>query len=144
LILAGIKTVEARRYDLGHHRIAEAGETLFLIETPGTRHAGGAVLGDVPVGPAPQQAQVVGTVSFMASHAYANLAAWQQDRDRHRIKEGNARYDWDGDGKMYAWLVGQVQRFAEPVPAGSKSQTGYPTPRALDIRLPVGTSASSG
>jgi len=90
---------------------------------------------DVPVGPPPQQAQVVGTVSFASSQAYESKSAWSADREKHRIK-ADGRHDWKGDSEMHAWHVGKVTRFSEPVDAGSKSQTGYGTPRTLEVLLP--------
>ena len=134
LLLLGAKTVEARRFPLGHRNIAHAGEELFLIETP-PKCASAGVVSDHPVGPRPQAAQVVGTVIFSGSEAYADTSAWKRDREKHCIKEGAPHYDWTGEGEMHAWHVGAVKRFAEPVPAGSKSQTGYGAPRTLDVKL---------
>ena len=134
LILLGAKSIEARTFPLGHLNIANADEELFLIETPGAKNARGAVVDDIPIGPPPQRAQVIGTVSFSASQAYASESAWKRDRPKHCIREGG-RYDWGGTGEMHAWYVDKVQRFSEPVAAGTKSQTGYGTPRTLEVTL---------
>ncbi len=136
LILSGAKSIEARRYPLGHRSgsIANAGEELFLIETPGARNSNGAVLDGLAIGPPPRKAQVIGTVSFDASTAYANRSAWEGDRRRHRIRE-TGHYDWDGTGAMHAWHVARVRRFNDPVDAGTKGQTGYATPRSLEVTI---------
>ena len=46
LVLLGAKTIEARTYRLGKGNIAQAGEEMFLIETPG-KGTKGAVVGVV-------------------------------------------------------------------------------------------------
>jgi hypothetical protein len=135
LMLLGAKTIEARTFPLGHRKIANASEELFLIETPGPKNVHGAIVDDLPVGPPPQHAQVVGTVSFSSSQPYGIESEWKNDRHQHRIKEGG-RYDWNGTGEMHAWHVDKVRRFSAPVDAGTKSQVGYGTPRTLDVTLP--------
>jgi len=132
LILQGTKTIEARTFPLGHRNIANPGEELFLIETLGPKNVLGAVLGDQAVGPPPQHAQVVGTVAFGSSRPYASTSAWKNERQKHRIKKGG-RYDWNGSGEMHAWHVEKARRFSEPMDAGPKTQTGYPTPRTLNV-----------
>ena len=132
LIMLGAKTIEARTYALGHRSIAHAGEEMFLIETPGSKSASPAVVGDLSIGAPPDHAQVIGTVSFNSSSEYTCLSAWRNDRRKHRIQEGS-QYDWNGTGKMHAWCIGHVQGFSQPVAAGSKSQVGYSTPRTLEV-----------
>ena len=44
LILEGLKVKEARTYKLGKRNIAHPGEEMFLIETPGSRRAAGALV----------------------------------------------------------------------------------------------------
>ena len=132
LIMSGAKTIEARSYALGHRGIAQAGEKMFLIETPGSKSASLAVVGDLSIGAPPDHAQVIGTVSFNSSSEYTCLSAWRNDRRKHRIQEGS-QYDWNGTGKMHAWCIGHVQGFSQPVAAGSKSQVGYSTPRTLEV-----------
>lgn len=136
LMLQGAKTIESRHFYLGHRNIANQGEELFLIETPGPRNVLGAVLGDEDVGPPPRHAQVVGTVAFSSSRPYSSTSDWKKDRPKHRVKEGGS-YDWDGSGEMHAWHVEKVRRFSEPLDAGSKTQTGYPTPRTLNVSWPA-------
>ena len=85
------------------------------------------------LGPPPRRAQVVGTVSFSESEKYMTRAAWNRDRKRHCIKRGSL-LDWPcGKGQKYAWRIGQVRRFHEPVPVSDHTQTGYPTPRKLTV-----------
>lgn len=133
LILSGAKTIEARRYPLGHRNITHAGEEQFLIETP-SKTANAAILGDAKINPSPRYAQVVGIVRFNTSTQYKGRASWRRDRLKHRITK-DSKYDWAGAGEMHAWHVAEVRRFCKPVPAGLKTQTGYGTPRSLCIRF---------
>ena len=106
--MLGAKTIEAGTCALGHRNIAHAGEEMFLIETPGSKSRTSAVVDDLLIGPPPDDAQVIGTVSFKSSNEYTCLSAWRHDRCKHRTKEGR-QYDWIGTGKMHAWCAGQVQ-----------------------------------
>ena len=128
LILAGVKTVEARSYTLGYRSIAQPGVDMWLVETPGQVHGLSKVWvldGGAPVAPRPAKAQIVGTVTFASSVEYKSLAAFQADRENHRIAEGS-RYDWCGNGEMHAWHVSAVRRLAQPVPQpGPKDVTGF-------------------
>ena len=114
---------------MGRRNIANVGEEVFLIETP-PKHSNAALTGDATLPPPPKTAQIVGTVTFGRSERYESIEQWQQDREKHRVVQG-CKLDWTGDGEMHAWHVSSVRRFQTPVPAGSKTQTGYPTPRAL-------------
>ena len=134
LLMLGAKTVEARSYRLGHRNIVNAGEDMFLIETPGPKHVRGAVVNDLAVGEPPIHAQVVGTIAFSSSKPYIKLSEWTNDRHRHCIKEAG-KHDWNGVGLRYGWRVEKVQSFAKPVAAGSKTQTGYGRPRALNVLI---------
>jgi hypothetical protein len=109
-----LKSVEVRTYDLGHRDIAQPNEEFFIIETP-AKEANAALWGDRGVGPPPTAAQVIGTVTFDASTPYAGVANFQHARQRHRIRAGSRKYDWDGDGERYAWHVGSTKRFVEPI-----------------------------
>ena len=153
LILAGLKDTEVRDYALGYRNIAHPGEEMFLIETPPKNLASVAV-DCTHLGPPPRRAQVVGTVSFSESEKYMTRAAWNRDRKRHCIKRGSL-LDWPcGKGQKYAWRIGQVRRFHEPVPVSDHTQTGYPTRRQLtvsfagleawDVRSRVGASEVVG
>ena len=134
LILAKLKDTEVRDYALGHRNIANPDEEMFLIETP-PKYPASAAVGPLVQGPPPRQAQVVGTVSFSKSEQYKKKAAWNLDRRRHRIKRGSA-LDWQqSQGDKYAWRIGQVRCFQEPVPVSDHTQTGYPTPKALMVRF---------
>ena len=134
LILAKLKDTEVRDYALGHRSIANPDEEMFLIETPPKNQASAAV-DHIDLGPPPRQAQVVGTVSFSKSEQYNKQAAWNQDRRRHRIKQGSA-LDWrEGHGDKHAWRIGQVRRFHDPVPVSDHTHTGYTTPKTLTVRF---------
>ena len=119
LLLSGQQTIAARGYGLGCRKIAYADEEMFLIETlPYYAHA--AVLEGELAGDPPREAQVVGTITFSTSVQYKKdkgVAAWQRDRQKHRIAEGS-KLDWDGKREMHAWHVACVRRFQIPVPAG--------------------------
>ena len=88
LLLMGIKTIEARRYKLGHRNITHAGEEQFLIKTPG-KTASAAIVGGVNVGARPKHAQVVGTIVFATSTQYRRPKAWGRDRGKHCIKKAS-------------------------------------------------------
>ena len=92
LIMHGAKTTEARRYQLGHLNIAQAGENLWLVETPGPNVSAtkNAVIGDVQVAPRPTKAQIIGTICFSHSTPYKSRAAFRKDVRSHCIKEGGA------------------------------------------------------
>ena len=141
LILTGDKTIEARRYALGHLNIARPGEEQFIIETPG-KGVSAALVGEAAVGPRPRVAQVVGTAIFSKSSQYTSARSWSQDRPKHRIAQGST-HDCSGEGEMHAWHVAEVKRFREPVPAGAKSQVGYGTPRALQVVIERGGGADA-
>ena len=123
LILAGAKTIEARRYELGSRNIAQPGEELFLIETP-PKASNAALTAGVALPAKPKVACVVGTVTFSSSQPYPSPAQFRRDGQKHRIREGAKDYDWAGGGEMHAWQVASTTRFEEPIPAGEKSRTG--------------------
>jgi hypothetical protein len=75
---------------------------------------------DLPADPPPQHAQVVGNGSSSSSQPYASESAGKNDRHKHRIKAGGP-YHWNHAGDMDDWHVD----------AGTKTQTGYGTPRTL-------------
>jgi hypothetical protein len=131
LILEGHKTIEARRYSLGHRKIANPGEELFLIETP-QKCAGAACTGDAALGPEPQEASVVGTIEFSHSTEYSEREEFRSDADKHCVREGAKGYDWSGEGEMHAWHIASTRR-VQPILAGDKTQTGFGTPRTFDI-----------
>ena len=118
LILAGVKTVEARSYALGYRNIAHADVEMWLVETPSQGYAisnGWVFADDAAVAPTPEKAQIVGTVTFSRSDEYGSLRAFRADRKNHRIAEGG-QYDWDGTGKRHAWRVSAFRRLEQPVP----------------------------
>ena len=132
LILAGVKTAEARSYDLGHHNIAHPHVEMWLVETPGDPQAlakGMALDGDARIAPRPQHAQIVGTLTFSRADRYESLESFRSERECHRIGQGG-KYDWHGEGDMYAWRVSGTRRLVQPVPQpGRKGVTGFAKPR---------------
>ena len=118
LILAGVKTVEVRSYALGYRNIAQPDVEMWLVETPGNAKAistGWVLAGGAAVVPRPENAQIVGTVTFSRSDEYETPAAFRADEENHRIAKGGS-YDWDGKGKRHAWRVSAIRRLARPVP----------------------------
>ncbi len=133
LLRDNVKTQEIRRFPLGHRGIAWANERLFLIETPAKR-AGGAILGELDLGPPPASAQVVAILSFSHDTQFVSPGEFRASEEAHRVAHGGA-YDWDGASPCFAWHVQSVQKLLRPVPAGSKTMTGYGTPRTLRVEL---------
>ena len=91
LILEGVKTVEARPYALGYRNIAQPGVEMWIVETPYPAKAvsnAWVLAGGAAVAPMPDQAQIVGTVTFSRSHEYGSLRAFRADRKHHRISDG--------------------------------------------------------
>eukprot|EP00929_Paragymnodinium_shiwhaense_P059617 TRINITY_DN29850_c0_g1_i1.p1 TRINITY_DN29850_c0_g1~~TRINITY_DN29850_c0_g1_i1.p1 ORF type:complete len:853 (-),score=145.12 TRINITY_DN29850_c0_g1_i1:253-2811(-) len=130
LIMAGIKTVEARRYPLKGYR----DEELFLIETPGKsklsrlsfEQLAAALRGEAvaeppksrrPRGlarPVKEGARITAIVRFRESYQYRDYEHWRADGHRHRVPP-RSEFDWDPQqGPMYAWVVDSVQVLAEP------------------------------
>jgi hypothetical protein len=135
LIMAGLKTLEARRYALGHRNIARNMEPLFLIETPGARHARDAMVPEsLQLPPAPDHAQVVAVLCFSSSTQFATVEEWNGQRTQHRIKEGSP-LDWDGGSPMYQWSIHSCRPLCQFLLAGDKTQTGWCTPRTLNVEL---------
>ena len=71
------KTCEARTYELGHRKIAQANEETWIVETRGPHaHPTTNVICDgLEVAPRPCAAQIVGTVSFDSASLYDNIGA---------------------------------------------------------------------
>ena len=135
LILQGAKSIEARRYRLGHRDIAKASEHLWLIETPGPicKATKNALVGDRNIAPRPAKAQIIGTVCFSHSAQYKSCAAFRKDARNHCIREGG-EYDWDGTGEMHGWAISSVRALAQAIPApANKSQTGLGAPRSFEV-----------
>ena len=85
-----------------------------MIETP-SKDADAAILGDVEAGPPPPAAQVIGPMTFGCRAQYADVAEFQRGSQRHMIRAGSKKYDWDGSGERHAMRVTSTKRFAEPV-----------------------------
>ena len=141
LILVGVKTVEVRTYALGHKSIAQPDVEVWLVETPASANAivKGWALADGDslrrsLRARPRRAQIVGAVTFSRSSQYESLAAFQADRENHRIAEGRHRYDWDGSGKRFAWHVSAFRRLTQPIPQpGQKGDTWFINPRSYTV-----------
>ena len=137
LIVMGVKKVEARRYDLGWRRIAEARREMWLVETPGNHkslRSGWAIAGDNVVAERPEVARIVATIVFSHAKRYVSREEFRDDEENHRIGE-DGNYDWDGIGDMYGWYVAEVRQLAEPIEqAGPKGTTGFANPRSFSIR----------
>ena len=106
LILGGVKTVEVRRYPLGHRNPnILADELVWLIETRGTPNASAnAIVDSFSVGDRPRRAQIVGIIAFSTSECYTDMKAFREDARSHCIKQGSDM-DWDGKGEMFAWNI---------------------------------------
>ena len=107
LILDGLKTVEARKYDL----TAYLNEDLWIIETPGKGRRGESYIGVngklTKHGHSPTSvARIIGIVRFGSSFQYTDLAHWRADQESHRIPEGSC-FDWlpNTTPEMYGWNV---------------------------------------
>ena len=103
LILDGLKTVEARKYELKGYR----NEDLWIIETPGKRRRGETFV-----------ARIIGIVRFGSSFQYTDLAHWRAHKESHCIREGSC-FDWQGPTKgktpkMYGWNVTSAQALVVP------------------------------
>ena len=144
LILAGVKTVEARSYVLGYKNIAQPDVEMWLVETRAQEDAlakGWVLAGGAAVPPRPEEAQIVGTVTFSRSDEYTSLLAFGADRENHRIAPGG-HYDWDGTGERHAWRVSAVRRLAQPVPQpGRKGYTGFTKNRPYTVSFAETASA---
>ena len=116
--------------------IAQPGEKMFLIEETGSRSTAGAIVEGADLCPPPESARVVGTVTFKDSRQYKSLKAWDKDRGEHRIQEGS-QHDWRGPrlSQMRAGTVEASRRFAEPIPVGAKSSTGWARAQTLEVKF---------
>ena len=71
---------------------------MWLVETPAQADAISkrwVLAGSAALAPRPEQAQIVGTVTFSRSDEYESLTVFEADRQNHRIAKGG-HYDWDG------------------------------------------------
>lgn len=118
LILAGKKTIEARKYALKNYQ----DEDLWIIETKGNTRAAADVCGAMGLASpknvrrlrrqVPYRCRIVGVVRFSSCFRYTDLAQWRADEDRHRISTGSL-FDWQGSG-MYGWHIAAARALAEP------------------------------
>ena len=135
LILAGIKTVEVRGYDLCYkYPNVLPGEEVWLIETPGPPKALKSAIGDrMDMGQRPKRAQIVGTVIFSNAEKYADVNAFRADARRHCIAECGDK-DWNGtSGSRYAWQVEAVRSLVSPICDPPKTMTGIPNHTSYEV-----------
>ena len=135
LVLAGAKTEEVRKYELGYRNIAHANTEYWIVETPGPTASAltNAVVDGVVVGTRPKASQLVGTVTFSHSDPYESPELFRAEAERHRIRAGSVEYDWSGEGERHAWHISAVRALAWPVPVGSTGQTGFSKPRSFEV-----------
>ena len=134
LILAGIKTVEVRGYDLRYkYPNVLPGEEVWLIETPGSSKALESAISDrMDMGQSPKRAQIVGTVIFSNAEKYADVNAFRADARRHCIAERGDK-DWDGSGDKYAWQVEAVRAVRSPICDPKKTMIGIPNHTSYEV-----------
>ncbi|CAE7576933.1 unnamed protein product [Symbiodinium natans] len=132
LIIAGVKTIEVRKYPLGKYPCFTAGQDVFLIETPGQRSTDGADCA-IDVGPPPEHSRVIGLLRFNGCFQFADLEEFEVFRAQTRIRQGG-KYAWSnlGDGPIFGWGVGSAREL-EPIPADGKTMLGWQRPRALTV-----------
>jgi hypothetical protein len=125
LILRGLKTEEIREYELDYRSIAGKDEEVWLVETkgPSPKASKNAIVDDVDIGPRPQDAQIVATITFTSCHRYTSEQQFRDARDRHRVADGS-QFEWK-PGVIYGWQVGTVRALAKPEPALSTNRSGF-------------------
>ena len=96
MVAGGVKTVETRKYALGQQFM---GKPIYIWEKPdGCRQ---------------RQARVIGVVWFSECFQYKNREAWAKDYPRHQVSKGS-EFSWDGNRKMFGWVVANAQILASP------------------------------
>ena len=82
-----------------------------------------AILDGIEIGDRPSKTQVVGTIVFTFCQHYSSHKEFEEDSLHHRILAGGS-YDWKDDKPTFAWHIGSVRRFVQPVPV-STGQVGF-------------------
>ena len=100
LLINGDKCVETRTYPLPDKY---EGEELALIETPGK-------YGDF-------KARIIGTITFSHSFKYPDEQSWLDDFNRHLVSGQHDVFGWKDNKDKYGWVVSQIYKFDEPLPA---------------------------
>lgn len=144
LLMAGVKTVEVRGYDMNYKNPnVLPSEELWLIETRGSpnasRNANPCDFSDM--GSRPAKAQIVGTVIFSRAARYTDITSFRDDAWRHCIKEGGNK-DWDGNGVRYAWHVKAVRTLKQPICGPPKTMAGIPIKRTYSLSFTTSTRES--
>ena len=103
LLIDGDKRVETRSYPLPEKY---EGVELALIETPG-KHGN-------------FKSRIVGTITFSHSFQYPDKQSWVDDRNRHKVEKNDEFYGWNSNKPKYGWVVSNVQKFDEHIPAPKK------------------------
>ena len=107
---------------MGYRGIANAGEDLWLIETPGLRSSVDRLANfESQIDPRPLRARIVGVVRFEADGPYADEEAF--DEDPHHCIALEGPYRWTGAPRFW-WKVERVQRIQMPIDDPPKSMAG--------------------
>jgi hypothetical protein len=102
LLINGEKSVETRSYPLPEKY---EGVELALIETPGK-------YGQF-------KCRIIGTITFSHSFEYPDKTSWVGDYNRHKVEENNEFFSWN-DKPKYGWVVSDVKKFDDHIPAPKK------------------------
>jgi hypothetical protein len=100
LLINGDKSVETRSYPLPKRY---EGVELALIETPGKYGR--------------FKSRIIGTITFSHSFQYPDKQVWEADYNRHKVKEDDEFYGWNPDKNKYGWVVSNITKFDQPIPA---------------------------
>lgn len=103
LLINGLKCVETRSYPLPKKY---EGVELALIETPGEYGR--------------FKSRIIGTITFSHSFRYPDKEIWIEDYNRHKVETDDKLYCWNPDKPKYGWVVSQIKKFDQPVPAPKK------------------------
>ena len=100
LLIDGDKSVETRSYPLP---LKYEGVELALIETPGKSGQ--------------FKSRIIGTITFSHCFQYPDHQSWIDDYNRHKVEEIDEFYSWNPDKPKYGWVVSNIVRFDEFIPA---------------------------
>ena len=142
LILAGVKTIELRKYSMDAlcfgSVYVEAGEKLWLVETPGAscKQAGQAWVGPAPVSVKPKQAHIVGVIEFGSSFEYRSEKELREHEELHRVRFGSKLLPAD-HGRLFGWPVARARRLLHPIRVTNRPQDvfGFRKPRGFAARM---------
>ena len=103
LLIDALKSVETRSYPLPKKY---EGVELALIETPG-KYGG-------------FKSRIIGTITFSHSFQYPDKQSWIGDYNRHKVEELDEFYSWKPNKSKYGWVVSNIKKFDQPIPAPVK------------------------